>query len=218
MSSVYNEVEKNKNVLHDNKIEDLSSLTFLKKVLETSPHQLRNKWSKQLLYKLYIIHNKFNSAHCNICLDSLMVDKNNNLVLINLSNNHSCNTSLINGATHKDDRFKAPELIRNCEKSKAGDIWKAGICIYYMINSTFLWKIASKSDINFCFWAEKGIFPKIANNSYKRVLKKMLCVDYKERPNIKGVIRTTMDTGIDQNVISKFYLVKKYKNHFNFNL
>ena len=218
MSSIYNEVEKNKNALYDNKTEYFSILIPLTEFLKTSSHQLKNESSEQLLYKLYIIHNKFHSVHCNICLDSLMVDKNNNLVLINLSKNQNCNTSLMNGATQTDDRFKAPELFRKSEKSKAGDIWKAGICIYYMINSTFLWKIASKSDINFCFWAEKGIFPKIANNSYKRVLKKMLCVDYKERPNIKGVIRTTMDTGIDQNVISKFYLVKKFKNHFNFNL
>ena len=137
-----------------------------------------------------------------------MVDKNNNLVLINLSNNQSCNTSLINGATHKDDRFKALELIRNCEKSKAGDIWAAGICIYYMINSTFPWKIATKNDKSFCMWAERGVFPKSIYSSHTRVLKKMLCVDYKARPNIKGIIRTTVDTGTDPNVISKFYIVK----------
>ena len=199
MSCKYKEVEKNINVLYKNKTETLTSLA---KVLETSSQQLKNKWCKQLLYKLYIIHNKFNTAHCNICLGNLKVDKNNNLVLINSSDNQSCNKISMN----RGDKFKAPEVIEKSKISKAGDIWAAGICIYYMLNSSFPWKTATESDKNFCFWVEKGIFPKSVDSPYTRVLRKMLCVDYKVRPSIKRVIRITMDPSIDKNAISKFLL------------
>ena len=205
MSCSYKEVEKNQNFLHENKTKDISTLTSLVSILERSSQQLKNKWSKQLLYKLYIIHNRFNTAHCNVCIDSLKVDENNNLVLINSSGNKGCNKISMNGC----DRFKAPEVIEKSRISKAGDIWATGICIYYIINSTFPWKTATKSDKNFCLWADKGVLPKSVNNPYTRVLRRMLCIDYKVRPSIKRVIRVTMDAGKDKNAISKLNLLIK---------
>ena len=189
-----------------NKTKDIDSLIALTKVLGVSSQELRTKWCKQLLYKLYIIHYKFENAQCNICLDNLKVDANNNLVLINVSENQDSEISVdIEAKTQVGVNFKAPELI-NCNGiSKAGDIWATGICIYYINNLSFPWKIAAKSDKNFFIWANKGVFPKSIDNCYAPVTKEMLSVESQIRPNIKNVIKQTCDTGIDKVVLGKMH-------------
>ena len=62
-------------------------LIALTEVLRCSNPQLRNKWCNQSLYKLHIIHNVLENSHCNICLDSLKVDNENSLVIVNVLEN-----------------------------------------------------------------------------------------------------------------------------------
>ena len=178
--------ENNKCVIH------------LTQVLESSSQQLKNKWCKQLLFKINIIHNQFKNAFYNICLDNLKVEINEDLVFINVSENLNNCTE-----TSSDTRYKAPELI-NCNKSsKSGDIWATGICIYYINNFNFPWKYAVKDDEKYRLWANKGIFPSNKNNYYSPVLMQMLCVNPHMRQNIENVIQSTLDDDIDTNVLSK---------------
>ena len=92
--------------------------------LKVSSQKLKDKWCKQLLYKLNIIHNSFENVQYNICFDNLMVDRNNNLVLINVSDK-PCLIRMLQD--HTD--FKAPELVGSSIRSRSGDTWAAGICI-----------------------------------------------------------------------------------------
>ena len=119
-------------------------LVSLTKALKFSSKQVRNKWCKQLLYKLFIIHNEFDNAKCNVCLENLKVNEDNNLVLTNVFQSSTTDTKL---AT--DTKFKAPELLNCNNGSKAGDVWAAGICIYYVINSSFPWQVGDEKDENF---------------------------------------------------------------------
>ena len=206
MSSKYKENDKKPIVLNNDNTKGKNTLTAMTAVLASSSQQLRNKWCEQLLYKLYIIHNEFENTVYNICLKNLKVDKNNNLVLINVFGSQKNNLEVPdNIKTKLDIKFVAPELIENNEKTESGDIWAAGICIYYINNSTFPWETANESDKNFKSWSNKGVFPKSIENPFTRALKQMLCVAPETRPNIKKVIRLALDTGTDKNFIGKLY-------------
>ena len=195
----------NQSFLCDNKTKEVSNLTALSTVLDSSSQQLRHKWCESLLYKLYIIHNEFENANCNVCLKNLKIDNHNNLVLVNVSDNGKLSEKT---RTQTDARFVAPELMKCNETSKAGDVWAAGICIYYIINSSFPWNIADKSDERFCAWAKRGVFPGSSDDLFMRVVKKILCVDSEMRPCIKNVISLTYDTETDKSVVGKFFFME----------
>ena len=180
-------------------------LVPLTKVLQTSDQQLKNEWCRQLLYKLNIIHNSFENAQCDICLNNLKVDSKNNLVLVNVSEKPTINREI-----PENVKFKAPELIGNNNTSKEGDIWATGICLFFIKNLSFPWKIAASNDHNFYSWANEGIFPSILNDSYSQVVKQMLCVQPQLRPSIKGVIKNTHSFDTDPNILSEFFYLNKY--------
>ena len=166
-----------------------------KKVNFSSQH-LRNKWCKQLLYKLYIIHNGFNKVHGSICLDNLKVDQNDNLILTNVSENSSVDVET-------DIKFKAPELISCCKTSKAADVWATGICIYYITYLNFPLETAERSDKRYCLMADEDILLSSKNISYTKIIQQMVCVDLKMRPSIKNILKSTCDYELDSNILSK---------------
>ena len=173
------------------------SLIALTEVLRCSTPQLRNKWCNQLLYKLHIIHNVFEKYHCNICLDSLKVDNKNNLVIVNVLENVSNYKE-----SQTDIRFKAPELINRNIRSKAGDVWATGICIYYIKNLKFPWNIADDRDENYRLWKKSGKF--LSSLLQSEIINKALVVDPKKRSKIEEIIKTTSNTEVDPNTLSKF--------------
>ena len=175
-----------------------NNLVPLLEVLEVSSQLLKEKWCTQLLYKLNIIHNSFENFHCNVCFDNLMVDRKNNLILVNVSEK-----SKSVGEVQKDNVLKAPELVGKSIRSKPGDIWAAGICIYYINNLFYPWKIAANTDERYCGWAKNGILPSnLENNTYLKILKQMLCVDLKLRPSVKKLVKQTHDCSIDVDDLS----------------
>ena len=204
------DIDKRKKCLGSRKAESTKSLVFLTEALQFSDQQLKDKWCEQLLYKLHIIHNVFENAQCNICLENLKVDKkSDNLVLVNVSQHATCDTELI-----EDASFKAPELVNCRKRSKAGDIWAAGICIYFINNLSFPWNTATKNDNNFCLWSNNGVFPCNLNNIFLKTSMEMLCVDPKKRPSIETAIKEVNDKEVDENVLSK---LKEYCIFYTFN-
>ena len=175
------------------------SLIALTEVLRCSTRQLRDKWCNQLLYKLHIIHNVLENSHCSICLNSLKVDNENNLVIVNVLENVSNYTKL-----QTDMRFKAPELTSRNTKSKAGDVWATGICIYYINNLEFPWSIADDRDENYRLWKESGKFS--SSLFHSKIVNKALVVDPKKRSKIEEIIKTTSNTEVDPITLSKFSL------------
>ena len=183
------------------------NLVPLAEVLKVSGHELKEKWCRQLLYKLNIIHNSFENFHCNICFDNLLVDRNNNLVLTNVSEK-----SKTERKSQNHTAFIAPELLINSNKirSKEGDIWASGICIFYINNSCYPWKIAANTDERYCMWAKEGILPSNLENSCSKIVKQMLCVDPKLRPSVKNVIKSVHGFKVDYHNLSEllfFYLI-----------
>ena len=173
-------------------------LVSLTKALKFSSKQVRNKWCKQLLYKLFIIHNEFDNAKCNVCLENLKVNEDNNLVLTNVFQSSTTDTKL---AT--DTKFKAPELLNCNNGSKAGDVWAAGICIYYVINLSFPWQVADEKDENFYRWKFEGRFSSTVDSTFVRVLTQMLCVEPNTRASIKEVLKT-LNSETNETVLGNF--------------
>ena len=58
-------------MLKNGLIKSVDTLSTLKDALKFSSEELRTKWTKQLVYKVYMIHSKFKSVHGNICLEAL---------------------------------------------------------------------------------------------------------------------------------------------------
>ena len=194
-------VDKTQNPLNLYTTKDKTCLTSLTKLLNFSSKQIRNKWCKQLLYKLHIIHNEFENAQCNVCLDNLKVDNNKNLVLVNVFENLTNDTKL-----GTDTKFKAPELLNCNEGNKSGDVWAAGICVYYVINFSFPWQIADEKDAEFRLRKSKGKFASTAESSFVPMLTQMLCIDPSMRASTKEVLKYCWDSKADAVILSKFYL------------
>ena len=170
--------------------------TCLKEKITFSSQHLRNKWCKQLLYKLNIIHNGFKQVHGSIRLDNLKVDQNENLILTYASESSSVDVG-------KGMKFKAPELIHCNKKSLTGDVWATGICIYYMTNLNFPWELAERSDERYCLWADEGILSTSKNNSYAQIIQQMVCVESKMRPSIENILKSTCEYKLDSDILSK---------------
>ena len=180
---------------------DKNLLIPLTKVVSFSSKEVRTKWCKQLLCKLHIIHSEFSDAKCNICLDNLKVDRNSNLVLTDVFEKSTYDAKLIT-----DVEFKAPELL-NCDKtSKPGDVWAAGICVYYVINLSFPWQVADERDENFRLWKCEGKFSSTVESWLVKMLARMLCVDPVVRANTEEALEHLWDDKTEEAVLSKFYL------------
>ena len=136
-----------------------------------------------------------------------MVNRCNNLVLTNVSEK-----SKTSKKSQNHTAFTAPELVSDSNKirSKEGDTWAAGICIYYINNLSYPWKIAANTDERYCMWAKEGILPSNLENSCSKIVKQMLCVNPKLRPSVKSVIKSVHGFKVDPNDISEllfFYLI-----------
>ena len=182
------EMDKSKNLFDSGMTVTNKSLVPLTKAHRFSSKQVRNKWCKQLLYKLHIIHTEFADAQCNVCLENLKVDENNDLVLTNVSENSTNDAEKVT-----DVKYKAPELLRCNEHSKAGDVWATGICIYFIINSTFSWKIAVENDCDFSLWKTEGKFSSTVDSSLTRILEQMLCVKPDMRADTREILKMLWD-------------------------
>ena len=184
-------------------IKSVDTLSTLKDALKLSSEELRKKWVKQLIYKLYMIHSKFKSIHGNICLEALKINNEDNLILDGFSE------KLID-KSEVEAKYKSPEFLIENKASKAGDIWAAGICIYFINNLAFPWKVASNNDENYKTWVQKGLFTKGLNNFFHDILKSMLCVDILKRVHLKAVILHKFECIDDSDAISKFVLFYSY--------
>ena len=185
-------------MLKNGLIKSVDTLSTLKDALKLSSEELRKKWVKQLIYKLYMIHSKFKSIHGNICLEALKINNEDNLILDGFSG------KLVD-KSEVEAKYKSPELLIENKASKAGDIWAAGICIYFINNLAFPWKAASNNDENYTTWVQEGVFEKNGNNFDYSVLKLMLCVDIEKRINLKSLILQNFECIDDTDAISKSF-------------
>ena len=109
-----------------------------------------------------------------------------------------------------DIKFKAPEMLNCNNRSKAGDVWAAGICIYYVINLSFPWRVADEKDENFYKWKYERRFSSTIDSSFVRILTLMLCVEPNTRASINEVLKHSWDREVDRVVLGDF----KYTYNF----
>ena len=103
-----------------------------------------------------------------------------------------------------DIKFKAPEMLNCNNRSKAGDVWAAGICIYYVINLSFPWRVADEKDENFYKWKYERRFSSTIDSSFVRILTLMLCVEPNTRASINEVLKHFWDREVDRVVLGDF--------------
>ena len=158
-------------------------LKSIKQALANSDQAQRLKWSKQLIFKLKLIHSTH--VHGSLNVESLKVDKNDNLVIIDTRvDQHQEAKSFC------DLKYVAPEnLLNKSCKSKSADIWAAGICVCFINTGKFPWRKASITDNNFEVWAKTGVLEDVDDELCMKVLKCMLCTDPNERQTLKKTIK-----------------------------
>ena len=117
-------------------------------------------------------------------LSKLKIDSSDNLIITNIDSNIEENS--------EDLQYKAPEYFFGYkENNKSSDVWRAGICVFYICFLKFPWRRASISDKQYLMWVYQN---KLPCNDYSvdlEALKSMLCVDYKTRPSFKEIIRAS---------------------------
>ena len=154
----------------------------------------RLKWCEQLIYKLELIHNNFDIVS-NLTLSKLKIDSFDNLIITNIKNKEE---------NKNDLQYKAPEYFFGYkENNKSSDVWRAGICVFYICFLRFPWKKASVGDKRYLMWVYQNKLPFNDDNIYLDALKSMLCVDFKTRPDVKEIIRVSLDFGPNLRVVSK---------------
>ena len=167
----------------------------------------RLKWCEQLIYKLELIHDKFNIVS-NLTLSKLKIDLSDDLIITNVEFKDQKNIN--------DLQYKAPEYFFGYkDNNKSSDVWRAGICVFYICFLKFPWKKASIIDKQYLMWVYQNKLPCDDDNIDLDALKSMLCVDFKTRPNVKEIIQVSLDFGPNLQVVSEFIvyyslLVPKY--------
>ena len=159
------------------------SLTSIEDKVKYTDLKTRLKWCEQLIYKLQLIHEKFDIVS-NLTLSMLKIDSSDNLIINNIELNNKENSD--------DLQYKAPEyFFEYKENNKSSDVWRAGICVFYICFLKFPWRRASISDKQYLMWVYQN---KLPCNDYSvdlEALKSMLCVDYKTRPSFKEIVRAS---------------------------
>ena len=158
-------------------------LKSIKQALADCDQVQRLKWCRQLIFKLNLIHSTH--VHSSLNVESLKVDANDNLVIIDSQVDQQHETK-----SFCDLKYVAPEnLLHNSCNSKPADIWAAGICICFINTNRFPWRTASISDNNFEVWFKTGMLEDVDDEFCMRVLKCMLCTDSNERQTLKKTIK-----------------------------
>ena len=168
--------------------------TLLAEVLHTSDTATKLKWTRQLIFKLNLIHSIPKSNHNTIDIKCLKIDDENNLVVdLNLKNEK---------ILRKQHYIHPNHFFGSKLNFKERDIWTAGICIYYINTSNFPWKKASLTDKDFKIWVKEGRFKDTIDERLFALLKDMLNVN--QRLSIKVIVNKLLKIKPNQKAMSWF--------------
>ena len=171
-----------------------NSFTFLAKALHTADTATKLKWTRQLIFKLNLIHSVPKSNHDTIDIECLKIDAEKYLVL---DINSRVKKSFIKQSYIHPIYYFGHKL--NYKKQY---IWSAGICIYYINTSNFPWKKASLNDKDFRIWIKEGRFKDTIDEPLMALLKDMLNVD--QRLSIKVILKKLLKMKPNQKAMSEF--------------
>ena len=171
---------------------DLKSITRL--LLTSNDHQ-RLKWSKQLIFKLNLIHKT--NVECSLNVELLKIDENDNLVITDSGNDRE---------KFPDLRYLPPECVKKNYpiKSMQSDVWAAGICFYFINTGKFPWNKASLKDNNYRNWIENGKLEGLRGDFCNNVLKIVLC-ENPEKRNLKRVMEKVIELPLNFGAVGKFF-------------
>ena len=173
-------------------------LKSIKQALADSDQAQRIKWSKQLIFKLNLIHSTH--VHSSLNVESLKVDKNDNLIIIDRQ------IDCVNKSKNLIDlKYIPPENILNktSQKSKSADIWAAGVCIYFINTNKFPWNKALITDENYKIWTESGKLKDLQDSFCIKVLKIMLSENPDNRLKLKKTLEKVLERPLNFGAVGK---------------
>src|SRR5688572_29329572 len=84
----------------------------------------------------------------------------------------------------------APEIVQKKEyDGKAVDIWALGVLLFAMLTGTFPFRGISESDLYYKIQRGNFSFPDYLSKDAKRIISKMLEVDYRKRITARELIK-----------------------------
>ena len=165
---------------------------FLAEALHTADTAIKLKWTRQLIFKLKLIHSKPRSNHNAIDIECLKIDAENNLIVdLNLK---------IKNSMFKQHYIHPSHYFGRKLNYKERDIWTTGICIHYINTSNFPWKKASLTDKDFKIWVKEGRFKETIDERLLALFKNMLNVN--QRLSIKVIVNKLLKIKPNQKAMS----------------
>lgn len=131
-----------------------------------------------------------NIAHRDIKLDNILIEEKTNMIKI-----IDFGFSVIQNPTQKlkifcgTPSYMAPEIVQKKEyDGKAVDMWALGVLLFAMLTGTFPFRGISEQDLYYKIQRGQFKVPDSVNKDAKRIIYRLLEVDYKRRMTAREVI------------------------------
>lgn len=155
---------------------------------EFSNDKIKIRWIKQIINGIYNIHNE-NIIHCDLNSNNILIDKNNNIKIIDFSSAKYSNEEF----PIMDSIFwSSPEQLINDKSYFESDIYSLGLIIWEILNEKRPFEDFGDNyqEIEFMIKNNKTKdIHKINKNIFSEIIEKCLNYNYIERPNIKECVQ-----------------------------
>ncbi|KAK8878234.1 hypothetical protein M9Y10_004999 [Tritrichomonas musculus] len=162
-------------------IEKGTLLSYINKV-----HKIKEETSKRIYSQLISIftylHEEMKIVHCDIKLENILIDRHNNIRLIDFGfASEFVNSSPQLTQTNGSPSYVAPEIIKGYKYNSAVDIWSSGIILYILLVGKLpFFGDTISSQLNNILVSEPEI-PQDISQSAKDLIMKLLIKDPLER-------------------------------------
>ncbi len=142
----------------------------------------------QLMSALDYIHEVCHVAHRDVKAENVLLDRHNNVRLIDFGLSNMFNPSSPELSTScGSPSYTAPEMIRREPYTKAVDLWSAGVLLYAMITGYFPFNGQTMADVLHAVLHTPPKFPSHMSSEIIDLLRQMLCKNQDIRITIAGV-------------------------------
>ncbi|OHS96762.1 CAMK family protein kinase [Tritrichomonas foetus] len=214
---------------------------FLDKVGPLSESQARFYFN-QLILSIEYLHNKIMVVHRDLKVENIMLDKCNNVKIIDfgLSNTFTKSRPNFNTACGSP-AYMAPEIINNKPYSKEADIWSLGVVLYFLMVGELPFADDNVNNVFYKILNVEPKYPSYLSPQCTLLLEKMLTKNpaerititkFKEHPwfsankfnimeeiidgfnkDIDGdIIKNLVELGVDNNSLSQQLLAQEFSS------
>jgi serine/threonine protein kinase len=169
------------------------------------PEQLARKYFTQLISAIAYLHRDRHIVHRDIKLENILLDRNDNIRLIDFG---------LSRAFHTDDElFKtlcgspayiAPEIIINREYTQSADIWSCGIVLFALVTGELPFYDQDSYTILQKICSDAIYFPAFLSPQLIDLLRQILCKDPARRITLDGICNHPWFSYSEFSLISRF--------------